>query len=856
MSADRQILDLKNEGDQKKMNQQSINQHKTDQVGEPSPSPLDIVRRHDLLYPDAPRFWQDGHILGNGDLGAIAYAPSHVAWTINKTDVFDARKADVRFLKDSEVREHLRQTGARNLKFLDEAEACQDRTGIGKSCGIVKMSFGNEHNWNSRAPHKIEQGLSLADATCRLKLDMHLSHPRLRSFVAADRNVLACRIDNVSGGGWAYQLQLVQPFDLEWPSPAQWGTSQDTVWFVQEMPGGGCYAMVMTAVQQGAAAPDDAFNRAVRSCYKRGESQLAGAGQLGDRAWLSVQGHADFFLAVATSYESADPLAHAQRLARETREAGFEPLEQRHRQWWRDFWSKSRIELPDAPDLERSWYFSLYETGSLHRRAPVPGLYGLWYGHTDEPLGGLTSAHYTHDQNIQIPVMPVFAVNHPELAEPFMDTYLNILPELLRQTREVYQRPGVCLPLGMDQLGQAIPSGGYRYSLIGSAYSGLMFVWAYRFTQNEQWLSDRIYPFLREVTRFYSAWMLKQPDGKYCLDIMIPPEIFTLARNECSTLALFKPCLELAIEASRKLGGDEAERKGWEALLEHYPEIPSCDGIWQSGENIDLNHPVQAAYLLYPLFPGDGNTAYIRETTARTLDRLHERDVELSYADDVGRRHFTRSWSHFFPTMALLRLGRKEEGWALLLDSLRTYHKPNGLVSHNAIVEVASEISERSLNMVFEGKLVVPGEEEPVPLSEKQSASDPVATLNPLAKRLVVPVSEGNGASLMMITETLLQSHGGCIRLFPGLPESQRARFENLRAEGAFLVCAERNGNEVTFVCITAEVGGTARVENPWGTHPVAITDSSGKQYLVSGKMIEIALSKGDKMRLCPSQHA
>ena len=814
--------------------------------------PSDIVRRHDLIYPDAPRFWQDGHILGNGDMGAVAYAPSHVAWTINKTDVFDGRKADGKFLKDSEVRDRLMQTGARNLAFLNEAEASQGRMGVGKSCGLVKMSFGNEYYWNARPPHKSEQCLSLAEATCRLKLDMHLSHPRIRSFVAADRNVLAGRIENVGGGGWDYQLQLVQPFDLEWPSPAQWGTSRDTVWFVQEMPGGGSYAMVMAAVAQGAAAADDAFNRAVRPCNRKGESKLDGAAQLGDRTWLSVHGHADFFVAVATSYESADPLAHAQRLTRETREAGLESLEERHRQWWSNFWSKSRIELPDAPELERSWYFSLYETGSLHRRAPVPGLYGLWYGHTDDPQGGLTSAHYTHNQNVQIPVMPVFAVNHPELAEPFMDTYLNVLPELLRQTREVYERPGVCLPLGMDQLGHAMPSGGYRYSLVGSAYSGLMFVWAYRFTQNEQWLSQRIYPFLREVTRFYSAWMVKQSDGTYCLDIMIPSEIFTLARNDCSTLALFKPCLELAIEASRKLGEDVAERKGWENLLEHYPEIPSCDGVWLCGENIELNHPVHGSYLLYPLFPGDGATPHILEVTARTLSRLHEREMELSYTDDVGRRHFMYAWAHFFHTMAFLRLGRAEEGWALLLDSLRTHHKPNGLVTHNAVIEASPEGSEQNLNRVPEGELIIPGE-KPTPLRERQGAFDPATTLNPLAKRLAVSVSEGNGASLMMITEALLQSHGGCIRLFPGLPESQRARFENLRAEGAFLVSAEREHHGVTFVSIISETGGTARVKNPWETMPVTITHSSGKQELISGEMIEIAMSKGDKVKLFPA---
>ena len=797
--------------------------------------PPEVVRRHDLLYPDAALFWQDGHILGNGDIGAVVYAPSHVAWTVNKTDVFDGRTADVKLLKDSEVRERLRQTGARNLAFLDKEESCHCRTGIGKSCGIVKMRFGNEYYWNSAAPHKIEQRLSLAEATCHMKLDMHLSHPRIRSFVAADRNVLAARIENVGGGGWAYQLELIQPFDLDWPGPAQWGQARDMIWFVQEMPGGGArYAMVLTAAARGAAAADEAFNRLVCQRSKRGESKIVGVEQLGDRAWLSVQGHADFFVAIATSYESDDPLDQAQRLAREAREEGLEAVEQRHQKWWNGFWSKSRIEMPDAPELERSWYFSLYETGSLLRRAPIPSLYGLWYGHTDSPRGGMVSASYVHDQNVQIPVMPVFAVNHSELAEPFMDTYLNYLPELLRHTREVYERPGVCVPLGLNQLGQDGGGGGYRYSLIGSAYSGLMFVWAYRFTRNEKWLSRRIYPFLREVTRFYAAWMQKQPDGKYCLDILIPPEIFTLARNECATLSLFKPCLELTIEASRKLGEDEAERRQWEDLLAHYPEIPTREGVWQSGENIELNHPVHGAYLLYPLFPGDGATPRIREITAQTLDHLHERQTDLTYADDKGRRHYMYAWAHFFHTMALLRLGRAEEGWALLLDSLRTHHKPNGLFMHNAFIAVAPEISEQNLNLVPDGAVTVPGE-EPTPLRERQGVWDSGATLNPLARRLAVPVSEGNGASLMMITETLLQSHGGCIRLFPGLPKSQRARFENLRAEGGVLVSAEHSrAGEVLRVRLEATAPAVVHLVNPWraSASVIAVHEHADRQTL------------------------
>ncbi|MBU4285522.1 MAG: hypothetical protein KKD76_01330 [Verrucomicrobia bacterium] len=775
---------------------------------------LERLTRNNLVYPDAPRFWQDGFIIGNGDVGAIAYAPYHVEWTVNKTDVFDGRTGNGKFLKDCEVREHLCRTGARNLRFLNECEPSDGPSPVSKSCGLIKIRFGDEYSWGAVRPHQIEQRLNLAEATCQMKLDMHLSHPRIRSFVAADRNALAIRIDRVSSCAWGYRVELVQPFDVDWASPAAWGQDDGMVWFTQEMPhGGACYAMV---------APR----------YRVKHSQLGKAHQLGDRAWLDIQGHADLFVTLVTSYESKDPLAEARRLARETRAEGFERLAERHRQWWGAFWSKSWMELPDDPEVERSWYFSLYETGSLLRKAPVPGLYGLWYGHTDSARVGLPAAWYTHDQNVQIPIMPVFVTNHPELVEPFMDTYLNVLPELQRHTREVYERPGVCVPLVSNQLGQALPARSYRYSLIGGAYNGLLFVWAYRFTRDEELLKKRIYPFLREITRFYVAWMDKMPDGRYRLDILIPPEIGTLSHNDISTLALFKPCLELAIEASRKLRQDEAECRQWEDVLAHYPELPTRDGLWVSGSDIELSHYIQAAYLLYPLFPAGDSSSKTTEITARTFDRITERDIEISYADEAGRWHFRRAWAHFFPTMALLRLGRTDAAWSLMLDALRIYQKPNGLFSHNPVIQVPPEITERNVRTIPKGKLGAPGD-EPSPLSEFQSWDAPnAATMNTLAGRLVGPVSEGSGAWLMMATETLLQSHGGCIRLFPGLPGGKRAKFGNLRAEGGVLVSAERGRENVQSIRLVAIMPVAVRLMNPWsGTQQKIAAKRNGKKH-------------------------
>jgi len=76
--------------------------------------------------------------------------------------------------------------------------------------------------------------------------------------------------------------------------------------------------------------------------------------------------------------------------------------------------------------------------------------------------------------------------------------------------------------------------------------------------------------------------------------------------------------------------------------------------------------------------------------------------------------------------------------------------------------------------------------------------------------------TEMAGAALP-ITELLLQSVGDHIRLFPAWPRSRPARFENLRAQGGFLVSAELDSNgQVTSLRIRSTAGRDLALVSPW----------------------------------------
>jgi hypothetical protein len=78
------------------------------------------------------------------------------------------------------------------------------------------------------------------------------------------------------------------------------------------------------------------------------------------------------------------------------------------------------------------------------------------------------------------------------------------------------------------------------------------------------------------------------------------------------------------------------------------------------------------------------------------------------------------------------------------------------------------------------------------------------------------------------LQEMMLQSWDGALRIFPAWPRGLEARFENFRAEGAFLVTAEWSQSRVQLVTILSERGAPCRLYSPWPTG-IKVSDESGQ---------------------------
>jgi hypothetical protein len=76
---------------------------------------------------------------------------------------------------------------------------------------------------------------------------------------------------------------------------------------------------------------------------------------------------------------------------------------------------------------------------------------------------------------------------------------------------------------------------------------------------------------------------------------------------------------------------------------------------------------------------------------------------------------------------------------------------------------------------------------------------------------------EGNFAFAAGLQEMLIQSHAGYLELFPAIPSSWKdVSFKTMRAEGAFLVSAEKKNGKVEMLSIISEKGGSLKIKSPF----------------------------------------
>ena len=452
--------------------------------------PMSVERR-------SGRDWRDGTFLGDGQTGVIAYAPMHLEWLVNRNDVIDGRRRLDHRITHAEVMRHIENAAPtnRNSMFLEEADGCKGRHCHFEtiSAAILKLRFWGGLGWAAPAAPEVTESLSLRDGELTESIVSSTMDIRVSTCVLREADVVAFSVTGTGENPVILELSRPEHPGLE---AMRWiSRGRELKLFTQKLPDGNVYAVALAS----------------KGC--------------------------DHVLAVRTTRECADPAAAARDAAEGALGRGYAALAAANRTWWNGFWERGgNVRFESEPEVDLAWHQCLFAMAASYGRPPMPGLNGLVYGPVGPTAPGISFPDYTHDQNVQIPMFAFNPVNHCEFVRSFSGTYERVRKVLEENTRQLYGTPGIGLPLAINPDGYENPTGSYRYSLCGAAYSALVLAQAWRYSRDVGILKD-VYPLLRDFAEFYLALMKKGADGLYHLDWMVPPEIFTMTRDEPSKLS-------------------------------------------------------------------------------------------------------------------------------------------------------------------------------------------------------------------------------------------------------------------------------------------------------------------------------
>jgi hypothetical protein len=481
-------------------------------------------------------------------------------------------------------------------------------------------------------------------------------------------------------------------------------------------------------------------------------------------------------------------------------------LENQHREWWKNYWEKSFVSIPDSA-IEGQYYLSLYGTASASRDADFPpGLFGTWI--TQEQPAWMGDYHLNY--NFQAPFYALYSANRIEQATPYYAPLLAFMPRGKYYSEKVTGIPdGIFYPVGIGPLGiettrwtpqmekyhwakeymENIEDDGMFWgqkSNVSYAVANLSMqfylTWDREFTQ-------KVYPFVKAAAIFWEKYLVYE-DGRY-VDYNDAIHEATIGdKNPLLSLGLIRQTMRTATDMSELLGEDSDRREKWMHIHDH------------------LSH--------YPVFERNGKTVF----------RYTETGIEWVDGNTLGIQHIYPGGAIGLdsdPELLAIAMNTMQEMQERWLDS-------NG---SNSFFPAAVRIGHNPDTILYHlGRYV----KHTFPNGYQMDNPHGVENLS------TVPNT---------INEMLCMGHQGVLRLFPVWNRNRDASFHQIRVEGAFLVSAKLENGAIDNVTVFSEQGKELHLLNPWEGRKLQVKGPDGEQQY-EGERIRINTEKGTTYRLEP----
>ena len=440
------------------------------------PAPSDAMKLT-LTAPIAT--WDEALPLGNGLLGGLLWgADGTLRLSLDRGDLWDERPAPGNPLHGFTYAQ------------LQRLVAAKDNAGISK---IVDGAYFSDHPTKIPAG-RLELDLAPGQTVTAFELDLTTATGRaqlanggaVEAFFSADQPVALLRVPGAAPSA----LRLLAPLAVKkigYADPVR-GSAGGAQWFTQETAEGHVTCVYVATRREDAAT----------------------------------------LIATTVTFspaDGADVVGVARQRTEAALNAGYAARHASHAAWWKEFWAKSSITVPDA-QVQQHYNLVQYFYGAASRTGapPIP-LQGVWTADAGElpPWKG----DYHHDLNTQMTYMGYQASGRFEEGRVFLDFMHDRLPAFRKFSREFLEQPGAAVPAVMTLAGE--PLGGWAmYSLapVNGAWVGHLYYLHWRYTRDDKFLRDVAYPWCSEVGQALRGLLRPDKDGVLVLPLSSSPESF------------------------------------------------------------------------------------------------------------------------------------------------------------------------------------------------------------------------------------------------------------------------------------------------------------------------------------------
>lgn len=450
---------------------------------------------------------------------------------------------------------------------------------------------------------------------------------------------------------------------------------------------------------------------------------------------------------------------------------------QRHRDYWKDYWLKSYIDIQDEK-IERMYYGMLYQLGcstsvsSENNGGVAAGLFP-WTAAEHPAWQG----DYTTNTDFQRQIHPLVTANRTSGIQNYINIVKQYWPEAQRRSAsqehlnwiiDGTQRP--------DQFTEGIPDGALFPTHIGpwgastEQYDNKNDYWnspadatsvlvpiikLWKYTQDDKLLQE-LYPMMKSVATFWEKYITFE-DGKYVVYGATHEGV--PGRNPILDVDACKYMLKNTILAADQLGVDIDRIKTWQNIVDNMSDVPTM------------------------------------EYRGKTMICDVEGRTESNPGNTFDNNPVTIQSVYYFDSIGMSESPEEKEKYINYLDV------KNGLGNHRRLISATRlgyDIHE-IMDQLKAGS-ITPNPSDWEGIRGNNTIGDIGVT-----------------GRMAIIQDSLIQSNEGFINIFANWYDDQATSFRRLRTENAFLVDADMNEfGQVTYTHILSEKGRKCSVLNPW----------------------------------------